>query len=91
MATMEDDLNTQAYYLRHFVGLTFKEIGEKIGYSTSGVEKLVNQKLFARMPSVNVYQYQIRYCQTECDTSGMCRTCHLFKFMLKFMIKKRVR
>lgn len=85
--------NQKAWYLRHFLGFTYEQIGKELNYSTSAVQKdfFPTQKKFQRQCAAAIYRKQMEFCREECQESiGDCRECNLYKFMVSKMLKKSV-
>jgi hypothetical protein len=86
--------NQKAWYLRHFLGFTYKQIGKELNRSTSAVHKdfFPTQKKYQRQSPAVIYRKQMEFCREECQESiGDCRECNLYKFMVSKMLKKVVR
>ena len=85
--------NQKAWYLRHFMGYSYRQIGQELRYSKSAVQKnfFPTQKKFQRQGTAAIYRKQMEFCREECQESiGDCRECNLYKFMVSKMLKKSV-
>lgn len=83
--------NQKAWYLRHFMGYSYRQIGEELKYSKSAVQKnfFPTPLKFQRQATAVIYRKQTEFCWDECDESmGNCRECNLYKFMVAKMLKK---
>lgn len=83
--------NQKAWYLRHFLGFTYKQIGKELNRSTSAVQKdfFPTQKKFQRQSVAVIYRKQTEFCRDECKHSiADCKECNLYRFMLSKMLKK---
>ncbi len=84
--------NQKAWYLRHFCGFTYAEIGEELNRSKSSVQKefFPTEKKLQRQSTAVIYRKQIEFCRDECEESiAECRDCNLYKFMVSKMLKKQ--
>jgi len=87
------DVKTDAeklWYMRNFLGLNLKEIGERIHYSQSGAEKAV-KNCFLRQSQADIYKKVTQYCKTMCDSEVDCRQCQLHKFVVAKMLRGKMR
>lgn len=81
--------NLAAWYMYHYLGMTLAEIGWELGYSDEGARKII-QNTFQRQSTANIYKKHLEYCKDECKSStSECRSCNLYLFIVKKMVKKR--
>lgn len=86
--------NQKAWYLRHFLGFTYEQIGQELKYSKSAVQKdfFPEPRKYQRQSTAVIYRKQMEFCREECKESlSDCRQCNLYKFMVSKVLKKRVR
>jgi len=84
----EINVNTAAWYMKEHMGLSYTEIGLRLSYTPQGVHKIVENTFERKSPAV-IYRLQQEYCKQDCiDSVSECRSCNLYKFMLKKMVKK---
>ena len=85
--------NQKAWYLRHFLGFTYKQIGKELNRSTSAVQKdfFPTPLKYQKQATAVIYRKQMEFCRDECEESMVnCRECNLYKFMVSKMLKKSV-
>lgn len=83
--------NQKAWYLRHFMGYSYRQIGQELNYSKSAIHKnfFPTQKKLQRQGTAAIYRKQMEFCRDECENSiADCRECNLYKFMVAKMLKK---
>lgn len=83
--------NQKAWYLRHFLGFTYEQIGQELKRSKSAVQKnfFPTEKKFQRQSAAVIYRKQTEFCRDECENSiADCKECNLYKFMVAKMLKK---
>jgi hypothetical protein len=78
-------LNERIWYLRNFIGLSFREIGEELGFEKSGVMKRL-QSPFKRQSVANIYHKQQAFCR-KCTSVEDCKRCKLYQFMITMLDK----
>ena len=83
--------NQKAWYLRHFLGFTYEEIGKELNYTAQGIQQkyFPVPRRFQRQSIAVIYRKQKEFCKDECKKSASeCRDCMLYKFMVSKMLKK---